>query len=56
MRVEVLIAVTMKIIFFSDVSRYTLIDVYQCSGETYCLHLQGKRELFYPEDGTSMFL
>jgi hypothetical protein len=52
--IEVLMAVTVKITVFSDVTPASLVDICQHLGKTCCLRFQGRTEE-YPEDGSSMF-
>jgi hypothetical protein len=40
---DVLTSVTVKIIVLWDVMACSVLEVYQCFGGTYCLHLQGQR-------------
>ena len=41
-----------KIVNFLVVTIYGLIGGYQCFGQVYCLHFQGRT---YPVDGETMF-
>lgn len=42
-KIDIPIAVTIKISLFFDMMPCNLVDRYQCLRETHCLHLQGRR-------------
>jgi hypothetical protein len=49
LKFEIPMIVAIKILVFWDVTPRSVVDRY-C-----CLHLEGRRVLFYPEDGVSKF-